>query len=722
MPAPSAPVLVKKETTPASVVKKEPSPAPIVKKKSTPAPAVKQKPPTPAKAPAPAPAQAPPAPAPAPAKAPAPAPSDDEKAPIPQRTSYKHQTAGADKVIGLYKKKKKGGIIGDVMGLGKTHTANEVLRRIQELEAGTTTVLVIAPLNAFDAWAMEAAAARAPEDRKAMRVCIFHGDNRAELEGTNPGGIDIYITGIATLRAEEDKAKKNKTPSSILDKEYTVMVVDEAHLFGRLVKLPSGATPPQYANLLKSLKRTFTLAVTGTPAEKLLGARSMLELIGVHTEPASTLQELSTFYSEFMTRHTKQAEGVQEAMPTCVWEDIDIPAYVDPPQDGKSGDESIEDELTLTQQVAQKLAELEKYQRFLAGYAGHTYPPDQVLQTIFRLIKELRMFDIFWGFDKESMEEMSMEEFVKRGKIPMILAAMREAVKEKTKLVICSEFTSLLDKLFLLCVSEGMDSASITGSSTLEQRRAAQETFKTDPDCSIFFISKKAAGVAISLWANKAILTEPNPAPSWDQQAAARVQRLGQGNGHLVNIITLVGPTIDKAIKDKQLNHEIASMMMIKDSEASTKRVFGVNSKEIGERQAMILGREQQNLEREKRRLKREQAKGEKEEEKEQPAKKKRKVAPAASLASTMPPLEPGPKAPPAKKAETPPAKKAATPAKKAAPPTAKKAAPPAKKAAPPAKKRKAEMSEDESDEDVPIMVLYNRRMNAKKKKKGQEK
>ena len=186
-----------------------------------------------------------------------------------------------------------GGILADEMGLGKTLQALALLCAVQQ---GGGTSLVVCPASLVENWRREAARF-APQ----LRAFVHRGEERLE----SPGDLarwDLVITSYGTLTRDRDLFSSA---------EFACVVADEAqHVKNRR---------SQNAQALRSLRSRGRFLLTGTPVENSLDdLRSLFEFIlpgylervpqGARAEERAWLDErLRAKTAHYILRRTKLA-------------------------------------------------------------------------------------------------------------------------------------------------------------------------------------------------------------------------------------------------------------------------------------------------------------------------------------------------------------------------------------------------------------------------------
>lgn len=114
------------------------------------------------------------------------------------------------------------------------------------------------------------------------------------------------------------------------------------------------------------------------------------------------------------------------------------------------------------------------------------------------------------------------------------------------KLVVFAHHT---DVLLALYNAFGDRAAMVKGSTCSDERHREVDTFQNDPKCTIFLGQIQAAGTGLTLTASSDVLfVESSWVPAENEQAAARIHRIGQRNACTVRFAMLAG-SIDEDIQ-----------------------------------------------------------------------------------------------------------------------------------------------------------------------------
>jgi SNF2 family DNA or RNA helicase len=114
-------------------------------------------------------------------------------------------------------------------------------------------------------------------------------------------------------------------------------------------------------------------------------------------------------------------------------------------------------------------------------------------------------------------------------KINALVNFLKYEVKETTKSVVFSQWTSMLDLVEIALERNGIRFVRLDGRMQRKDREIAVENFKTDKGVSVCLISLKVGGIGLNLvWATHVFLLDPWWNPAIEQQAIDRVHRIGQ--------------------------------------------------------------------------------------------------------------------------------------------------------------------------------------------------
>jgi superfamily II DNA or RNA helicase len=387
-----------------------------------------------------------------------------------------------------------GGCLADDMGLGKTIQVLALLESRRALRAGKQndslrSSLVVVPRSLVFHWKAEAA-------RFAPKLRVLDHTGGARLKpGDHFDRYDVVLTTYGTLRRDALQFK---------DLRFDYCILDEAQAIKN-----AGTLSAKAARLLSADHR---LALSGTPVENhlgelwslfeflnpgMLGSASVFGRAGRNPDPA-TRNVLARALRPFILRRTKGE--VARELPAKTEQTI----YCDlEPRDRKLYDE------------------LRDYYRARllknADGEGMSQMKFQVLEALLRL----RQAACHPGLiDKKKAAEPS-------AKIDTLLAQLDQVIDEGHKILVFSQFTSLLAILRSRLDEAKIPYAYLDGRT--RDRQVPVEQFQNDPKLKLFLISLKAGGLGLNLHAAEYVyLLDPWWNPAVEAQAIDRAHRIGQ--------------------------------------------------------------------------------------------------------------------------------------------------------------------------------------------------
>lgn len=388
-----------------------------------------------------------------------------------------------------------GGCLADDMGLGKTVQVLALLeaRRVRRLPSDEPRrpSLAVVPRSLMFNWKAEAARF-APR----LNVLEYHGTGRSEYLDQLPD-FDLIVTTYGTLRRDITKLK---------DVQFDYVILDEAQAIKN--------SASQVAKAARLLKAAHRLALTGTPVENHLGelwslfdflnpgllgrSATFQSLIKQGTDDESSLPLLSRAISPYLLRRTKQQ--VLTELP----EKNEQTLSCDLPRKQRRQYEELRDyyRASLSQKIEQK---------------GIKKAKIHVLEALLRL----RQAACHPGLLDQGKSNQ------KSAKFDLLLEQLQEVTAEGHKVLVFSQFTSLLG--LLKPQLEAADIAYEYLDGRTRKRQQKVERFQEDPDCPVFLISLKAGGHGLNLTAADYVyILDPWWNPAVEAQAIDRTHRIGQ--------------------------------------------------------------------------------------------------------------------------------------------------------------------------------------------------
>jgi superfamily II DNA or RNA helicase len=390
---------------------------------------------------------------------------------------------------------KLGGILADDMGLGKTVQA--LAHILMEKQNGRLPrpALVIAPASLLFNWQREAA--RFTPDLKTL---VLHGSQRTPLLATIEDH-DLVITTYALARQDLAIHRQHV---------YPIILLDEA----QNIKNPSSKT----AQALFQLRAQQRLALTGTPMENHLAELWSLyrfvmpgflgpldRFTRLFRTPIEKLADtprrlqLQERIRPFLLRRTKQA--VLQDLP----EKTEIIRYI--PLEGKQRDLYETLRLAMDARVREEVEKLGLQRSRI---------------TILDALLKLRQLCC----DPRLLNMQEARGLQKSAKLEALMEMIPAMVEEGGRILVFSQFVSMLELIEAELTKIGLDYALLTGQT--RQRQIQVDRFQ-NREVPIFLISLKAGGVGLNLTAADTVIHyDPWWNPAVENQATDRAWRMGQ--------------------------------------------------------------------------------------------------------------------------------------------------------------------------------------------------
>ena len=396
------------------------------------------------------------------------------------RPPLEHQKEAVQKLV-----ENKKFILADDMGLGKTTSTI-----IAALESGSKKVLIICPATLKINWKREI------ENYSDKTVYIAEGKNFST-------DADFVIINYDIIKNFHDTKKKGE--SQILDANFDLVVVDEAHY----IKNATAQRTKLINDLVKKVDRLWLL--TGTPmTSRPIDYFNLLSLIE------------SPVAKNWMAYAIRYCQGYQfNVGGRKVWNVMGA-SNLEELRDRTSG-------LTL-RRLKENVLDL----------------PDKIITPVYLRLKS-KMYEEIMGeyydwYDKNPEESKSLTvQFTKLTKIRQVIAdekisqtiELAENILEQGKKVII--FCNFTDSLNKICEHFGKAAVKVDGSMSKPERQHSVDSFQESDKVKVFVGNIKAAGVGITLTAAEAvIMNDLSFLPSDHAQAEDRAYRYGQKNNVLV--------------------------------------------------------------------------------------------------------------------------------------------------------------------------------------------
>lgn len=412
------------------------------------------------------------------------------------------------------------GILADDMGLGKTLQALTLLH--MNKSTGMPS-LVVCPKTLLSVWQDEAT-----KFFPDMKTVIIDGTpTERALKIRSIHEFDLAITSYPTLQKDEEIYKERKTP-------FHYLLIDEAQ------NIKNHKT--KNSQTVKKIDAEYRLALTGTPLENTVGeVWSLFEFLmpgflGNHASftrgflkpimkenDAGALAHLRQKIECFMLRRTKR-EVLKE-----------LPDKIEQTRSCKMTDA----QNVLYQEI---LARVKKDIFDSVKEKGYEKSHIHILAGLTKL-RQVCNHPVLLLKDKNYRKYES-------AKLELFNELIEEIVSAGRKVLVFSQFTTMLDILAEELKSRGIGYAYLSGKTN--NRKEVVASFNEDKTKSVFLISLKAGGTGLTLTsADNVIIFDPWWNPSAENQAIDRTHRIGQKN--TVNVYKLITEgTIEEKILELQ--------------------------------------------------------------------------------------------------------------------------------------------------------------------------
>lgn len=424
-----------------------------------------------------------------------------------------------------------GGILADDMGLGKTVQILALIALEKRRGHLTDPVLVVAPTSLMTNWSTEAQKF-APD----LKILVLHGADRKHKFAAIAEH-DLVLTTYPLIARDRE---------ILLAREWHMAVLDEA----QTVKNPDAAT----TRWLRETKARYRFCLTGTPMENHLGELwSIMSFVnpGYLGDKAAFSRQwrtpiekrgdkvrttaLARRVKPFLLRRTKTEVATELPAKSEMVEAIVL--------EGPQRDLYDSIRLTMSRKVREAIAK-----RGLAK--SHIV----VLEALLRMRQaccDPALLKLNDGVDRPS------------AKLDRLIEMVGELLSEGRKIIVFSQFTSMLDLIRKRFDADGVRYSLLTGQT--KDRKAAIEAFQGGA-AEIFLISLKAGGVGLNLTAaDTVIIFDPWWNPAVEEQAIDRAYRIGQDKAVFVYRLVTAGTIEEKMDELKARKRALADGLFDRD-------------------------------------------------------------------------------------------------------------------------------------------------------------
>ena len=418
-----------------------------------------------------------------------------------------------------------GGILADDMGLGKTlQTLAHLLVEKQSGRADRPS-LVIAPTSLMFNW--QAEAARFTPD---LKVLLLHGlDRKQYFEQIND--FDVILTTYPLLARDKD---------FLTAQPFHFLILDEAHA----IKNPKALS----TQIVHQIQARHRLALTGTPMENHLGELWSL----FHFLLPGLLGSADTFKRQFRTpiekhedtqRSVALAQRVKPFMLRRTKAQVvtELPAKTDIIRSC---------ELVGAQRDLYESVRAVMQDKIRREIDSKGFKKSQIV--ILDALLKLRQVCC----DPRLLKLPAARKVHQSAKLDMLTSLLPDMVEEGRRVLLFSQFTSMLDLIEPELNDLKIPFVRLTGDT---QDRATPVKQFQNGDVPLFLISLKAGGVGLNLTtADTVIHYDPWWNPAVEDQATGRAHRIGQLNPVFAYKLTTIGTVEEKIIKMQEKKRALA--------------------------------------------------------------------------------------------------------------------------------------------------------------------
>lgn len=414
------------------------------------------------------------------------------------------------------------GVLADDMGLGKT--VQTLAHLLTEKNAGRLNkpALVIAPTSLMVNWRRES-----QRFAPALRVLTLQGPERKQhFEQLQK--YDVILTTYPLLPRDRD---------TLMNHVYSHLILDEA----QNIKNPKA----KVTQLVHQLHADHRLCLTGTPMENHLGelwslfhflmpgllgdGQSFRNLFRGPIERDGDLVRrdiLAKRIAPFMLRRTKEEVVKELPEKTEIIRSVEL--------DGAQRDLYETIRLTMHNKIRREIAQ-----------KGIGRSQIVILDALLKLRQIC--------CDPRLLKLDAAREVKQSAKLDMLMDLLPEMIEEGRRVLLFSQFTSMLSLIETECKKHKLDYVKLTGRT--KNRGEVVERFQNG-EVPLFLISLKAGGTGLNLTAADTVIHyDPWWNPAVENQATDRAHRIGQDKKVFVYKLLTEG-TVEEKIQELQAHKQ----------------------------------------------------------------------------------------------------------------------------------------------------------------------
>ncbi len=471
-------------------------------------------------------------------------------APTFQATLRTYQQAGLD-WLQFLREYDLAGILADDMGLGKTVQTLAHLQIEKRSGRADRPSLVVAPTSLMANWRNEAM-----QFTPDLKVLTLHGADRFGRFG-EIAGADIVLTTYPLLVRDQD---------TLLAQNFHLLIMDEA----QFIKNPK-AKSHQVARKLVARHR---LSLTGTPLENHLGElwshfdflmpgflgsaerfgrvfRAPIEKQGDN----DARKTLADRVRPFLLRRTKEQVLTELPPRTEIIRWVEI----------EGGQRDLYESLRVVFDKKLRQVLLEK---------GVGQSQIMILDALLKLRQvccDPRLVKL------ESAQALVRKGHAESAKLKLLMEMLEELLDEGRKILLFSQFTSMLALIEEELDKKGIRYAKLTGQTRMREGPISDFQEGRVP---LFLVSLKAGGTGLNLTAADTVIHyDPWWNPAVEEQATARAHRMGQDKPVFVYKLMTQGTVEEKILALQDRKRGLADQLISGD--AGGKHLIGADDLDV---------------------------------------------------------------------------------------------------------------------------------------------
>jgi superfamily II DNA or RNA helicase len=436
------------------------------------------------------------------------------------------------------REQKLSGILADDMGLGKT--AQALAHLLLEKEAGRLDrpALIVLPTSLVFNWKNEAA-----RFAPSLSILSLHGAERKSHFAQIPQH-DVVLTTYPLLWRDAH---------ALTQYRYHLLILDEA----QTVKNARS----KGAEVVRKIDARHRLCLTGTPLENHLGELwSQFDFL-----LPGFLGDSNTFAKYWRTPIEKQGDAARRKLlarrihPFILRRKKEEVARELPPK------------TIIVRKVELAGSQRDLYETIRAAMdamvreevASKGFGRSQIV--ILDALLKLRQVCC----DPRLVKAISAQRVKERAKLDLLMTMLPEQVDEGRRILLFSQFTSMLALIESELKHAGLDYLILTGDTT--DRETPVRRFQAG-EVPIFLISLKAGGVGLNLTAADTVIHyDPWWNPAVENQATDRAHRLGQDKPVFVYKLIIAGSIEEKILALQERKAELAAGILSEDRSIALK-------------------------------------------------------------------------------------------------------------------------------------------------------